>query len=288
MGSKLIFSGILEDSTFKVPFVSHRISFPLIRNCVYRFRSAYVHEFQDKSVLLIVTENTKIEPRNVEDYKEFIWTPKIESITRPVRNTTLQGVITTVHRNSGLVKRCNNCKSLIYDSCPNKCNDGWGWDLRVSCRLYDGSGSIKMVLTKDIASNVLQKNLSELILNVTAPNNAHINITTICFKLQFLLIRIPESIDIIEAVTDNPLSYRSSEQLIVTDGRNLVYFPVDLELNHLKLQSCDHKFSEVNESKLKSSDTEDKKIIRKLIEKALDILIRKVHSKENDAGDFPC
>jgi hypothetical protein len=47
LGSKLIFSGILEDSTFKVPFVSHRISFPLIRNCVYRFRSAYVHEFQE-------------------------------------------------------------------------------------------------------------------------------------------------------------------------------------------------------------------------------------------------
>jgi len=175
LGSKLIFSGILEDSTFKVPFVSHRISFPLIRNCVYRFRSAYVHEFQDKSVLLIITENTKIEPRNVEDYREFIWTPKIESITRPVRNTNLQGVITIVHRNSGLVKRCNNCKSLIYDSCPNKCNEGWGWDLRVSCRLYDGSGSMKMVLTKDIASNVLQKNLSELILSITAPNNAYIN-----------------------------------------------------------------------------------------------------------------
>jgi hypothetical protein len=39
LGSKLIFSGILEDSTFKVPSVSHSISFPLIRNCVYRLRS---------------------------------------------------------------------------------------------------------------------------------------------------------------------------------------------------------------------------------------------------------
>jgi len=39
----------------------------------------------------------------------------------------------------------------------------WGWDLRTSCRIYDGTGSIKMVLAKDIASKVLQKNLSELI-----------------------------------------------------------------------------------------------------------------------------
>ena len=49
LGNKLVFSGLLEDSTFKVPFVSHRISYPLIRNSVYKFYSAYVHEFEDKS-----------------------------------------------------------------------------------------------------------------------------------------------------------------------------------------------------------------------------------------------
>jgi hypothetical protein len=152
LGNKLVFSGILEDSTFKVPFVSHRISYPLIRNSVYKFYSVYVHEFEDKSVLLVVTEHTKIDPKNIEDYREFVWTPKIESIKRPVHHIALQGVITTVHSNSGMVKRCNKCKSILYDTCPNNCNDGWGWDLRVSSRLYDGSGSIKMVLTKDIAS----------------------------------------------------------------------------------------------------------------------------------------
>ena len=108
LGSKVIFSGILEDSTFKVPFVRHRISYPLIRNSVYKFYSAYVHEFpSDKSLLLVITEHTKIDPKNIEDYREFIWSPKIESIKRPVRNLILQGIITTVHSNSGLVKRCN-------------------------------------------------------------------------------------------------------------------------------------------------------------------------------------
>src|SRR3989442_3045943 len=126
LGSKLVFSGILEDSTFKVPFVSHRITYPLIRNSVYKFYSAYVHEFEDKSVLLVVTEHTKIEPKNIEDYREFVWVPKIESISRPVHYISLQGVITTIHNNSGLVKRCNKCNSILYDSCPNKCNEGWG------------------------------------------------------------------------------------------------------------------------------------------------------------------
>src|SRR5215208_2438342 len=72
LGSKMIFSGILEDATFKVPFISHRISYPLIRNSVYRFNSAYVHEFPtDKSLLLVLTEHTKIDSKNIEDYRDF-------------------------------------------------------------------------------------------------------------------------------------------------------------------------------------------------------------------------
>src|ERR1051325_7222523 len=100
LGNKMLFSGIVEDSTFKVPFVSHRISHPLIRNSIYRFDSAYVHEFpSDKSLLLVITEHTKIDAKNVEDYRDFIWSPKIESIKRPVRSVTLQGEITTIHNN---------------------------------------------------------------------------------------------------------------------------------------------------------------------------------------------
>lgn len=178
LGNKLVFSGMLEDSTFKIPFVSNRISYPLIRNSVYKFYSAYVHEFEDKSILLVATEHTKIEPKNIDDYREFIWVPKIETIKRPVHYIRLQGVITTIHSNSGLVKRCNKCKSILYDSCPAKCDEGSGWDMRVSSRLYDGTGSIKMILTKDIASRVLQKNLSELILLANQPTPSNNTDTT--------------------------------------------------------------------------------------------------------------
>jgi hypothetical protein len=127
-----------------------------------------VHEFPtDKSLLVVITEHTKVDSKDVEDYREYIWNPKIDLIKRPVKSVSLSGIITTVYSNSGLVKRCNKCKSIMYDTCPNKCSEGWGWDLRVSTRLYDGSGSIKMVLTKDIASRVLHRNLSELILLAT-------------------------------------------------------------------------------------------------------------------------
>ena len=276
LGTKMLFSGIVEDSTFKVPFVSHKIQYPLIRNSIYKFNSAYVHEFPlDKSLILVITDHTKIDAKNVEDYRDFVWNPTIESIKRPVRSISLQGVITTIHSNSGLIKRCNKCRSIISDFCPNKClqQEGWGWDLRVSSRLYDGSGSIKMVLTKDIASKVLHRNLSELVLLATQENNGNNNNNK--FQQQpssVFTLKIPDTIEVIEAVTENiSSSYRSNGKLIVTDGRNLVYFPPGLEEEKEQIS----KFSESIKRPLKTSDAEDRKIIQRMIQKALDISIKK-------------
>jgi hypothetical protein len=273
LGTKLIFTGVLEDSTCKVPFVSHRVTYPLIRNSVYKFYSAYVHEFEDKSVLLVVTEHGKIEAKNVEDYREFVWIPTIESIKRPVHHIALQGVITTIHSNSGLIKRCNKCKSILHDLCPNNCNESWGWDLRVSSRLYDGSGSIKMILTKDIASKVLQKNLSVLILLSSQPistNNSNQFQTSICS------IKIPETIEVVEAVSEYVSSYRKSGKLIVTDGRNLAYLPSNEE----------HHFTDFNTRQLRSTEPEDMKIIIRLMEKALELNIKKVTGHRKMHGIF--
>jgi len=82
LGRKPVYSGVLEDSTFRVPFISHKTSLPLERNAVFRIRSAYVHEFQDRSILLILTEYSRIQPvpvdrRLIEKLLEF----KIREIT---------------------------------------------------------------------------------------------------------------------------------------------------------------------------------------------------------------
>jgi hypothetical protein len=271
LGTKVVFTGVLEDSSFKIPFISHRITYPLIRNCVYRFNSAYVHEFEDKSLLLVVTEHTKIEPKQIEDYREFVWTPTMESIKRPIHHVALQGVITTVHNNSGLIKRCNKCKSIVLDSCPNNCNNGWGWDLRISCRLYDGTGSIKMVLTKDIASKVLQKNLSELILLSSQPvSNSNQFQTSVCSLI------LPDTIDVIEAVSEYVSSYRKNDKLIITDGRNLAFLPTNEE----------HHFTDFTTRRLSIADPEDKKIIKRLIEKALELSIKQVTAQRKLHGIF--
>jgi hypothetical protein len=270
LGTKVIFTGILEDATFKMPFVSHKLNIPWQRDTVYKFDNAYVHEFPDRSLLLVITEFTEWQLKIVDgylEYQQYVWKPNIATIKRPVQNISLTGTITTVHNNSGLVKRCNGCKSLLYyDACPNKCENGWGWDLRVSSRLYDGSGSIKMVMTKDIASRILQRNLSELILLATqtklTPDN---NISDRFLSSSNYQIKIPETVPVIEAVTETPSSYRKSDKLIVSDGRNLVIIAPTEQ----------HYFVEFTNRTLNAEEIEDKKIIRRLIEKSIDINVRK-------------
>jgi hypothetical protein len=55
---------------FKVRSLSSRLYVILFTSLA----SAYVDEFEDKSLLLVVTEYTKIESKNIEDYREFVWT----------------------------------------------------------------------------------------------------------------------------------------------------------------------------------------------------------------------
>lgn len=288
LGEKVVFSGLVEDANFKVPFVSHRVSYPLIRDSVYRFHSAYVHEFLDKSLLLVITEHTKIDPINIEDIREFTWTPKIGAITRPVRNIYLNGTVSTIHSTSGLIKRCNKCKSLIYyddTKCPKECGMGWAWDLRISGRLYDGSGAMKIVLTKDISFKVLQRNLSQLILHAslnqshddqTQPNNNPIST---------LNIEIPSTFEVVEAVLPENVSasyYTRSDKLIVSDGRNLVYFQVnDTDLGT--------KFAELNVRRLDANGAEsieDLKIMRRLIERAISMGIQDITEKRMRHGIY--
>ena len=289
LGEKVVFTGVLEDSKSKVSFVSHKISYPLIRDSIYNIRSAYVHEFPDRSLLLVITEFTKLDAKNIENIREFIWVPKIGDIIRPVRYINLNGTISTIHNTSGLIKRCNKCRSLIlYDAnkCPNECGMGCAWDLRISSKLYDGSGAIKMVLTKVLAAKILQRNLSQLILNASLNQNTQQEQTqSNDNSVSTLCIEIPSSFEIMEAVLPenvSPSLYIRSGKLIVTDGRNLVYFPV----NDTDLKT---KFAELNIRRLDASraeSMEDIKIIRRLIEHAISMSIQNTTEKRMRHGIY--
>jgi hypothetical protein len=85
---------------------------------------------------------------------------------------------------------------------------------------------------------------------------------------------------VVEAVTEDisSSSYRKSDKVIITDGRNLVYFPPGEE--------DEQKFSEYSKKSLNTLDNEDRKIVRRLIEKSLDIGIRKVTGMRKMQGIY--
>jgi hypothetical protein len=289
LGEKVVFTGVLEDSSQKVSFVSHKIAYPLIRDSVYNIRSAYVHEFPDGSLLLVITEFTKIDPKNVENIREYTWVPKISDIKRPVRYIYLNGTVSTIHNTSGLIKRCNKCRSLIlYDAtkCPNECGMGYAWDLRISSKLYDGTGAIKMVLTKDLAAKVLQKNVSQLILHAQLAQSRQNDPTQSNDNaISTLSLEVQSTFDVMEAVLPenvSPSFYTRSDKLIVSDGRNLVYFPID----DADLKS---KFAELNIRHLDANgpeSMEDIKIIRRLVERAISMSIQNTTEKRMRHGIY--
>jgi hypothetical protein len=288
-GEKVVFTGVLEDSKSKVSFVSHKISYPLIRDSVYDIHSAYVHEFPDRSLLLVITEFTKLNPKNVEDARDYKWIPKIGSINRPVRYVNLNGTVSTIHNTSGLIKRCNKCRSLILhnaNKCPNDCGMGYAWDLRISSKLYDGTGAIKMVLTKDLAAKVLQRNLGQLILQASKnQNNEEEQTQPNDNSSSTLSLEIPSTFDVMEAVLPenvSPSFYTKSNKLIVSDGQNLVYFPVeDTDLKSM--------FAELNTRHLDANGTEsmeDIKIIRRLVERVVSMSIQNTTERRMRHGIY--
>ena len=66
-------------------------------------------------------------------------------------------------------------------------------------------------------------------------------------------IKIPETVPVIEAVSETPSSYRKSDKLIVSDGRNLVFTAPNEQ----------HYFVEFSNRTLNSAEIEDKEIIRR-------------------------
>ena len=123
----------------------------------------------------------------------------------------------------------------------------------------------------------LQRNLTELILLATQTKLTPETYSDNRFLSSSIYqIKVPETVDVIEAVTESPSSYRKSDKLIVSDGRNLVFIAPNEQ----------HYFVEFSNRTLSSAEIEDKKIIRRLIEKAIDIKIQKANWQRNVTGNL--
>jgi len=275
LGVKIVYCGQLEDRTFRVPFICHNTTHPLERNCVYKIVSAYVHEFRDRRLILILTEYSRICPKQVDGVMEYVWMPRIGSIPRPVSDVTLEGIISKIYSASGLVKRCNLCKMVIRDICPKGCGSGWSWDFRISSNLYDGSGAIRTVFSRQIAAALVGRSLTEILfLANTAPHKP----PAAGSELITYSLKLPREFDVVECVAGDVSTIRSRELPLVTEGLTVAYLPCGSEVPKGLLEACPKKID--------PREPNGVKIVRRLIEKTLEYKIKGVTGKPLTQGIY--
>jgi hypothetical protein len=269
MGEKTILKGTIEDHSARIPLRSHRLLTDLERDHVYSFSYAYVHEFPDSAISLVLTEHSRVKEVEVtdEDKLRYVWKTKIGSLKRPSWNIILAGFVTRINSTSGLVRRCNSCKQIIYDACPNNCSTGWSWDFRISCDLTDRTGTIRTIFARHLAAKIVGRSVSEILYAASSPtagieaNRQNQSIESISRILKPL-----GDCEVSEIPVENPSNLKSSRSLFVIEGFNVAYFPKGAVLP----ETIDE--STVSYRKLEwKTDPQDAKILRKLISKNLEL-----------------
>ena len=271
LGKRPCVIGIAEDSTFKAPFISYKPYNCFFRDSVFKFQNVYVHEFQDHSFILVLGECSRITLLPEENANEYVWEPKIGTLSRPLGNcrVTLQGIVSSVYPSSGLVKRCEKCNRVIFgSSCPEGHNDGWRWSVRISGRLSDETGSVNTIFSQYLTCKLLRRPVSEVLYLANVPEE----VKSCDFHVESFHLEVPEVLPVKEATVIEPSVFRQCERIIVPDFHSSkIYCPIDVRVTS-------NQIVEVNERMLEYRNENDRALYRKLVEKALDLKTRE-HTK---------
>jgi len=265
LGIRRCLFGIAEDSTFKLPFICYKPYPSFFKDCVFEFKGAYVHEFEDKSQLLILSEYAKITYLPDEDPRRYFWNPTIADIKKPIGSckVTLQGAISQINSSSGLIQRCDKCGRVVFEEqCPQGHSEGLHWAARISGRLSDRTSSINIILSQYLTCKILGRPIAELLqLSTGKPANYCSE-----FKLESFSLQLPEQITVNEALTDDPDEFRSARSPVVVDlNEARIHYP-----NNITLEP-------VFSTRLRELDltrSEDRRVLLRLAGKLLDV---KVH-----------
>jgi len=266
LGKRDYIFGICEDATFRVPFVCYKPYSLFFHNAVFEFRDCYVHEFDEKSLLLVATERSSISYLADEDPQRYVWRPVIGDIKRAMGScrVTLQGTLSQISGSSGLVQRCEACGRVTFDDrCPNGHEDKLFPAVRIAGRLSDTTGSINVVFSQYLACKLLGRTIGEVLhLAEGSPTYPYGPIP------ESFAFQIPDQVEVIEAYAEDPDEFRSARSPVVVDlNESRIIYP-----NNLKPQAT---FG-AETKKLDLSKPEDRRDLVRLAEKLIQIRIRQV------------
>jgi hypothetical protein len=264
LGKRHYVFGICEDSTFRIPFICYKPYPYFIRDAVLAFRDCYVHEFNEKSLLLVVNEHATIDYLPNEDPAKYVWHPVIGDIKRAMGScrVTLQGTLSQISSSSGQVERCETCGRVAFEGkCPNGHESELFSAVRIAGRLSDTTGSINVVFPQHLACKLVGRTVGEILRLTGDTYSGPSEFTPESFALE-----IPDQIEIGEAYAEDPDQFRSARSPVVVDlNDSRIIYP-----NNLKPQ----EILGAEARKLDLSKPEDRRDLIRLAGKLLEARIR--------------
>jgi hypothetical protein len=228
LGKRQYIFGICEDSTFRIPFVCYKPYSGFFSDAVFDFRDCYVHEFDEKSLLLIVNERSSIDYLPNEDPAKYVWHPVIGHIKRAMGTcrVTLQGTLSQIKGSSGLVERCETCGRVAFEGrCPNGHEAKLFSAARIAGRLSDPTGSINIVFPQHLACKLVGRTMGEILQLTNETYTGPPEFTPESFAFQ-----IPDQIEIGEAYAEEPDEFRSARSPVVVDlNDSRIIYPNNLK-----------------------------------------------------------
>jgi hypothetical protein len=268
LGRRPYIFGVAEDSTFRAPFICYKPYQMFFRNSVFKFEDAYIHELGDRSLLIILSEYSGIHYLPEEPAEEYVWQPKIGGIHRPLGfcRVTLEGVVSKIYGSSGLVRRCDGCGRVIHGDLCEFCGESrWHYGVRISCRLSDETGSIDAVFPQYLTCKILERPISEILYMANLPDKAEYE----DFKTVTFRVKPPEKMVVMEATVIDTSFYRQCGKLVVPDNEcPRIYYPKNVK-------PTSKHILDAGERLLNYSNEEDREILARILEKALDLEIRR-------------
>jgi replication factor A1 len=156
-----IFKGTAADETGKCRFTAWS-DLDLAKDDVIKVESGYLKPWRgvlelhlNGGTIVDKLDNNVLPPLNQLEKDVIIAIHDLRS-RGGVPNIALEGIILDIKPNSGLIKRCPECRRVLQnDSCMVHGGVAGNFDLRVKAVLDDGTGAISIVLDRQLTEQVL-------------------------------------------------------------------------------------------------------------------------------------
>jgi replication factor A1 len=167
-----LYRGLASDETGICRFAAWS-DFKLNKNEVVTVSNAYLRSWRGVPELQL-NGNTSIErlsnevlpPLEILSQARKVAIRELK-ITGGAVGIVLEGIVLDIRANSGLIKRCPECRRVLQDeACMIHGKVDGEFDLRIKCILDDGSGSVNVVLNKEITERILGLDLEGCISKV--------------------------------------------------------------------------------------------------------------------------